>query len=165
MPGDAEPLSYTCRCLNVRIQSRSTSEACPIPEGQRDPRHKPVFVGQDGIAVVSHVIPVLYPSLNVVFWSCCQFLQAHPQVTFRTHLATVPLPRSSQRFRFTTLSCLICHIVVYRVCQVMRDTMEGEEGPVMPTEEWAEEATLKSASGWIEVYDDCLVSITWILVH
>lgn len=36
--------------------------------------------------------------------------------------------------------------------------MDSAEGPVLPTEEWAEEQVLQSGSGWIEMAKQCLVS-------
>jgi hypothetical protein len=36
--------------------------------------------------------------------------------------------------------------------------MDSAEGPVLPTEEWAEEQVLQSGSGWIEMAKQCPVS-------
>jgi hypothetical protein len=36
--------------------------------------------------------------------------------------------------------------------------MDSTEGPVLPTEEWAEDQVLQSGSGWIEMAKQCLVS-------
>jgi hypothetical protein len=36
--------------------------------------------------------------------------------------------------------------------------MDSTEGPVLPTEEWAEDQVLQSGSGWIEMDKQCLVS-------
>lgn len=57
-----------------------------------------------------------------------------------------------------SLTCLICQTLVYRVLQVITPDIDCGEGPIPPTEDWAESELLKTASGWIEVYKDCLVS-------
>jgi hypothetical protein len=36
--------------------------------------------------------------------------------------------------------------------------MDTIEGPVLPTDEWAEHEVLQSGSGWIELAKQCLVS-------
>lgn len=56
-----------------------------------------------------------------------------------------------------TLSCLICQIVVYRVLQNIPAKMEEKVGPMLPTDDWVEQETLKSATGWIELHKGCLV--------
>lgn len=45
---------FSCRCLNVRVSSRSPSEPPPEPT---DPRYALFFVGEDGISVVSTHCP------------------------------------------------------------------------------------------------------------
>ena len=37
--------------------------------------------------------------------------------------------------------------------------MQGQEGPQLPTEEWVEQEIMKSSSGWIEVHNQCSVSV------
>lgn len=61
----------------------------------------------------------------------------------------------------TSLSCLVCQTMVYRVSHEVMLAAAPKDGPVWPTNEWAESETLKSKSGWIEVYlgpNGCMVS-------
>ena len=58
------------------------------------------------------------------------------------------------------LSCLACKTPAYRVAQEISRGYEAREGPVVPTEDWVEQETLLSKSGWIEVFvgpGGCLV--------
>ena len=57
-----------------------------------------------------------------------------------------------------SLTCLVCQTLVYRVLQVITPDIDYGEGPVPPTEDWVESELLKTPSGWIEVYQDCIVS-------
>lgn len=59
--------------------------------------------------------------------------------------------------RHVILTCLVCQTLVYRVLQTISPDVESGEGPVLPNEDWAEKDVLKSATGWIEVFKDCLV--------
>ncbi|KAF8076721.1 hypothetical protein FPV67DRAFT_1618603 [Lyophyllum atratum] len=122
--------SYACKCLNVRIRPAATnSVATDLVE---DPNFTPVYVGEDGIAV------------------------AHPQVTVRTRTRGVPIAGTSRFSRYTTITCLLCDLLVYRVSQTYSADVEGKDGPLLPTEDWVERDILKSLSGWIEVHKDCL---------
>ncbi len=61
----------------------------------------------------------------------------------------------------TSLSCLVCQTTVYRVAHEVMLAAAPKDGPVWPTNEWTESETLKSKSGWIEVYlgsNGCMVS-------
>ncbi|TFY83692.1 hypothetical protein EWM64_g322 [Hericium alpestre] len=46
--------------------------------------------------------------------------------------------------------------LVYRVEVIVPPSMDGGEGPVLPTEEWVDHEVLKSSSGWIELSKQCL---------
>ena len=59
-----------------------------------------------------------------------------------------------------SLTCLICETLVYHISQIILPDVESGEGLVLPTDEWVEKEVLKSADGWIEVYQDALVSIS-----
>jgi hypothetical protein len=85
------------------------------------------------------------------------FLQAHPQVTVRTRTRGVPIAGTSRYARFTTITCLVCDLLVYRVYQTYAADVEGKDGPLLPTEDWVERDVLKSLTGWIEVHKHCLV--------
>ncbi|KAG5648785.1 hypothetical protein DXG03_000134 [Asterophora parasitica] len=80
----------------------------------------------------------------------------HPQVTVRTRTRGVPIAGSSRFSRYTTITCLLCQLVVYRVQQTYSTDVEGKDGPLLPTEDWVERDVLMSLSGWIEVHKDCL---------
>ena len=85
--------------------------------------------------------------------------QVHPQLTLRSRQHS-KAQSDSDRFlrRHTSLICLICRLSVYRVLQLIPPDMDSTEGPVLPTEEWAEDQVLQSGSGWIEMAKQCLVS-------
>ena len=48
---------------------------------------------------------------------------------------------------------------MYRVKQVLDVEADGGEGLVIPSDDWAEQDVLMSASGWVEVSQSCLVCI------
>ncbi|KAJ7246570.1 hypothetical protein B0H12DRAFT_758353 [Mycena haematopus] len=129
MPGSRSP-AYACGCLNVRITPVS-----PAPSQCTDPISTPDFrqvhVADEGIAV------------------------AHPQVTLRIRTRG-ELASRNRRARYTSLTCLICQVLVYRVYQIVSLDADGRDGPLMPTEDWVEQDILKSPSGWIEVHSQCL---------
>ena len=144
-------MAYACKCLNIRIESRNAPSEQP-PQLVSNPEFAPVFIGQDGIRVVSKrgrpPCRVSHPTLS----------QSHPQVTLRTRSRGIPISGTSQCTRYTSLTCLVCQTLVYRVHQVVPLDMQGQEGPQLPTEEWVEQEIMKSSSGWIEVHNQCSVS-------
>ncbi|KAJ6515400.1 hypothetical protein C8R45DRAFT_956389 [Mycena sanguinolenta] len=129
MPGSLSP-AYACGCLNVRITPVS-----PAPAQSTDPVSTPDFssvhVADEGIAV------------------------AHPQVTLRIRTRG-ELTSRNRRARYTSLTCLICQVLVYRVHQTVALDADGRDGPLAPNEDWVEQDILKSPSGWIEVHSRCL---------
>ena len=143
---------YSCRCLNVRIYPNSTQTTPPeliTPQAE----YTQVYVGEDGIQVVSNEILISFLPPN--------FLQAHPHVTLRTRTRGVPIEGTSRCSRYTTLTCLICQDLVYRVYQTVPIDLEGKEGPLLPTEDWVENEIMKSPNGWVEVSYQCLVSFSF----
>ena len=64
----------------------------------------------------------------------------------------------SRCIRFTTLTCLLCQTVAYRVQQLVASDVDLQEGPLLPSPDWVEQETLLSSCGWVEVHKDCLVS-------
>ncbi|KAJ7129223.1 hypothetical protein C8R44DRAFT_872515 [Mycena epipterygia] len=129
MPGTVSP-AYTCGCLNVRIT--------PVPQISGPPDtlaetsdFTQVHVADEGIQVV------------------------HPQVTLRIRTRG-ELTSRNRRARYTSLTCLVCQVLVYRVHQIVSLDADGRDGPLMPTEDWVEQDILKSPSGWIEVHKQCL---------
>lgn len=143
---------YSCKCLNVRIRAAA---AHPNPPDQAtDADYSQVYVGEDGILVVSGNISAWkFVVLRKQF-----FQQAHPQVTLRSRTRGVHITGTSRCSRFISLTCLICETLVYRVHQVIPIEIEGKDGPMLPTDEWVEHEIMKSLSGWIEVHKSCLVS-------
>ena len=50
---------YACKCLNVQITS-STQAPASSPEGTRDPAYEPIFVDDEGIAIVGFLFYKIY---------------------------------------------------------------------------------------------------------
>jgi hypothetical protein len=72
----------------------------------------------------------------------------------RIDAGTIPGPSKQRTPHSTVLSCLLCSMPVYRVCQGV--PVDGEVS--FQAGEWMEDSILLSRSGWIEVHRDCLVS-------
>ena len=87
------------------------------------------------------------------------FQQEHVQVTVRTRTPGTPILATSQYCRYITITCLLCHLLVYRVYQTYPADVDGKDGPLLPTDDWVERDIMKSLSGWIEVHNQCLVSL------
>lgn len=83
-------------------------------------------------------------------------LQRHTQLVLRTRSRSFPVPGSSNR-RYVSLTCLVCNTIVYRVEQAISADVEGKEGPVLPSPDWAEQEILKSPTGFIELHKGCIV--------
>jgi hypothetical protein len=142
--------NYACPCLNIQIRTHHPpSPSSPPP--LNDPHYQPVYVGQDGIAIVR----IRLVHFFILFIS---LFQLHPQLTLRSRINSSPQSGSEHLRRHTSLTCLICRLSVYRVLQSIPPDMDVTEGPVLPTEEWVEQEVLQSGSGWIELAKQCLVS-------
>lgn len=76
----------------------------------------------------------------------------------RTRKMGPPLGGTNRCVRYTTLTCLLCQTLAYRVQQLVPLDVEGQEGPLLPTYDWVEQDILMSSSGWIDVHSNCLVS-------
>ncbi|KAH7931149.1 hypothetical protein BV22DRAFT_1052884 [Leucogyrophana mollusca] len=129
-----DDVAHACKCLNIRIRPQPHHDKPPdfLRSGPGDSEYTLTYVGEEGLHV------------------------AHPQVTMRTRKLGPLVADSSRCIRFTTLACLLCQSLVYRVQQQVPPNIEGQEGPLLPTHDWVEQETLKSSSGWIEVHRDCL---------
>ncbi|KAI6152399.1 hypothetical protein BKA82DRAFT_12669 [Pisolithus tinctorius] len=125
-----------CKCLNVRIR--------PQPEHSRPPDFLIANIG--------------LPDYTLTYVGEHGLTIEHPQVTVRTRKIGQPMPDSPRSIRYTTLTCLICQTLAYRVQQLVTLDVDGQEGPLLPSSDWVEQETLKSSHGWIEVYKDCLAS-------
>lgn len=125
-----------CKCLNIRIRSRQPPPQSTPPDflkdGVTDSDYTLMYVGPDG--------------LNV----------AHPQVTMRTRKMGPSLGDTNRCIRYTTLTCLLCQTLAYRVQQLVPLDVEGQEGPLLPTYDWVEQDILMSSCGWIELHTECL---------
>lgn len=87
-----------------------------------------------------------------------KFTQAHPHITLRNRMRGTSIKGTSRCSRYTSLTCLICEVLVYRVHQIISLDVEGRDGPLLPTEEWVEHELMKSSTGWVEVHKQSLVS-------
>ncbi|KAG1782864.1 hypothetical protein EV702DRAFT_959144 [Suillus placidus] len=127
-----------CKCLNIRIESRQPPPQSPPPDFLKDSvtdsDYTLMYVGQDGLSV------------------------AHPQVTMRTRKMGLSLGDTNRCIRYTTLTCLLCQTLAYRVQQLVPLDVEGQEGPLLPTYDWVEQDILMSSCGWIEIHTECLDS-------
>lgn len=79
-------------------------------------------------------------------------------MTMRTRRMGSPIADTGRCIRYTTLTCLVCQTLTYRVQQLVPLDVDGQEGPLLPSLDWVEHETLKSLHGWIEVHNSCLVS-------
>ncbi|KAJ3573691.1 hypothetical protein NP233_g2269 [Leucocoprinus birnbaumii] len=125
-----QPQTFACKCLNVRLRTAPTESAAPEPSN--DAGFLKIHVGEDGIQV------------------------AHPQLTLRVKSRGESIPGTARWSRFTTLTCLVCDLAVYRVHQVISSEVEAKDLPLLPSDDWAEQEIMKSPNGWIEVSKDCL---------
>lgn len=129
-------ITRACKCLNIRIESRQPPPQSTPPDFLKDSvtdsDYTLMYVGQDG--------------LNV----------AHPQLTMRTRKMGPSLGDTNRCIRHTTLTCLLCQTLSYRVQQLVPLDVEGQEGPLLPTYDWVEQDILMSSCGWIEVHAECL---------
>ncbi|KAG1892012.1 hypothetical protein F4604DRAFT_1696881 [Suillus subluteus] len=125
-----------CKCLNIRIDSKQPPPQSTPPDFLKDSAtdsdYTLMYVGQDGLDV------------------------AHPQVTMRTRTMGPSLGDTNRCIRYTTLTCLLCQTLAYRVRQLVPLDVEGQEGPLLPTYDWVEQDILMSSCGWIEVHAECL---------
>ena len=85
--------------------------------------------------------------------------QTHPQVTVRTTTRPESIQGTLQHSRFTILTCLLCGLPIYRVFQSISLEIQGNESTLLPTDDWMEHDVLKSATGWIQVHKDSIVSV------
>ncbi|KAJ3800373.1 hypothetical protein GGU11DRAFT_773481 [Lentinula aff. detonsa] len=120
---------YSCKCINVQLQSSTpptTGAQSNLPPASE---WTTVFVPQD------EDIKIIYPHL-----------------TLRSRHRAPYIPDPTRCARYTTLTCLSCRTLVYRVHQtvLLDDEMNIREGPII-TKGWAETEVLHSSSGWLEV--------------
>lgn len=157
MNASDDQFSFACKCLNVRIKPQPPPVGSLSPTSDNAAEYKAVYVGSEGITLVSAIL--LAYTHNVELDA-----QAHPQLTLRTQSSGDPLKDTSRCTRSVTLTCLMCQTIVYRVQHTISIDSAGADGARLPTDDWAEQEILKSASGWVECHDTCLVSLSlWAL--
>ena len=146
--------SLACKCLNVRI----TTSAPPTgpPDYPRDADYTPFFVKDDGISVVC------FDSSLEIYARAQTLSQTHPQVTVRLTSTGIPIPGTSRCSRFVALTCLFCELPMYRVHQNISLDVDGTETTLLPSDEWVEHEILKSATGWIDIHKDSIVSVSLV---
>jgi hypothetical protein len=147
-------------CLPTMLVLASTCTSVPfiLPHPHRLPLSVTKIISPS--MLVKMAFPSYIPFPPFCFYILFIFLlQVHPQLTLRSR-AHSNVPSDSDHFfrRHTSLTCLICRLSVYRVLQLIPLDMDSTEGPVLPTEEWAEDQVLQSGSGWIEMAKQCQVS-------
>ncbi|KAJ4479132.1 hypothetical protein J3R30DRAFT_3474476 [Lentinula aciculospora] len=131
MIGNEQSTSYSCKCINIQLRSQPP----PSPGTQSDlppaPEWMTVFVPQD-------------EDIKIVF----------PHLTLRSRHRGPYIPDPTRCARYTTVTCLSCQTLVYRIHQVVSfdDEANIREGPIVTkVRGWAETEVLRSSSGWLEV--------------
>lgn len=125
------PSIYACPCLNVQVRPHPAQGDPPATHDE----FEPVYAGDEGISVT------------------------HTQLTLRTRLRPESDERNARSIRYVSLTCLICHCMVYRVQRILDPEVDNGEGPVLPADDWAERDLLKSGTGWVEVSKGCSVRV------
>ncbi|KAF5393035.1 hypothetical protein D9757_001196 [Collybiopsis confluens] len=120
---------HACKCLNVQLRSSpppSSSAESGLPSASG---WSTIFVAQD------EDIKITYPHL-----------------TLRSRHRAPYIPDPTRCARYTTLTCLACKTLVYRIHQAVSidDEVSIREGPIV-LKGWAETEVLRSSSGWLEL--------------
>jgi hypothetical protein len=160
--GSAGANEWTVSCLPTMLVPASTSTSVPfiLPHPSRLPHLVTKIISPSMLLRMAFPSYIPFPPRFFLYFIYFIFLlQVHPQLTLRSRTDS-KAQSDSDRFlhRHTSLTCLICRLSVYRVLQLIPPDMDSTEGPVLPTEEWAEDQVLQSGSGWIEMAKQCLVS-------
>ncbi|KAJ3849384.1 hypothetical protein EV368DRAFT_85607 [Lentinula lateritia] len=139
--GNEQNTLYSCKCINVQLKS----SAPPTTGAQSDlppaSAWTTVFVPRD------EDIKIIYPHL-----------------TLRSRHRAPYIPDPTRCARYTTVTCLSCQTLVYRIHQtvLLDDEVNIREGPII-AKGWVFEEVLRSSSGWLEVSTkDVLVGETAI---
>uniref|UniRef100_A0A0W0FC36 Uncharacterized protein n=1 Tax=Moniliophthora roreri TaxID=221103 RepID=A0A0W0FC36_MONRR len=123
--------TYACKCLNVKLRCKPLDE---LPDLPTSPDYKPVYIDSD-------------EDIKIVF----------PHLTLRTRKRAPYIPDPAKTARYTSLSCLCCQTLVYRVHRIVsvNDEHNLKEGPLI-TKGWTETEVLRSVSGWVEIFSEVL---------
>ncbi|EJD01144.1 uncharacterized protein FOMMEDRAFT_169318 [Fomitiporia mediterranea MF3/22] len=121
---------FACRCLNIRLYaSRENRKNSQEPLSSPSSEYQPLYVGEDGIKI------------------------SHNELTLRTRFAVSQDSSSaSGHSQQTLVTCLVCDTPAYRVKADVPPDEDAKQGPVLPTEDWAERNTLMSRSGLVDVH-------------
>ena len=155
---DDNPL-YACRCLNIRLCSGKSNEGAQR-QSQQDTsvEYLPLFVSDNGIKIVCMLFLRYIASIDILL-----HYQSHNELTLRVRARVVADSTSSTgRTQQTLVSCLVCDTAAYRVKTEVPPDEDAKEGPVLPTEDWAERDTLRSKTGYVDVHvgkEGCIVSV------
>ncbi|KAL0580512.1 hypothetical protein V5O48_001499 [Marasmius crinis-equi] len=124
-------ISYACNCLNVKLRCKRVDENPDLPSSQD---YTPVYIERD-------------EDIKITF----------PHLTLRTRKRAPFVPDPTKTARYTSLTCLCCETLVYRIHQVVSvdDHHNLKEGPII-TKGWTETEVLRSSSGWVEVHQHVL---------
>ncbi|TRM67860.1 hypothetical protein BD626DRAFT_107199 [Schizophyllum amplum] len=123
---------FSCRCLNIRVCEAPTDITYKsFVKLGADADFVPLYVGEHGVEA------------------------RHPQLTLRDRSRSSPLPDSPNSARYTSLTCLLCQSLVYRVQEIIDHENESKEGPVLPSDNWVEVDVLRSTDGWVEIQKSC----------
>ncbi|KAL5527376.1 hypothetical protein ACEPAG_6167 [Sanghuangporus baumii] len=128
---DDDVPTYACRCLNIRLSKGKSSKQGAQRQSQHDTsaEYVPLYVGDEGIKI------------------------SHNELTLRTRSRVVDDSTSSTgRTQPILVTCLVCDTAAYRVKTEVPPDEDAKEGPIMPTEDWAERDTLRSKSGYVDVH-------------
>ncbi|KAL5508263.1 hypothetical protein ACEPAH_5882 [Sanghuangporus vaninii] len=131
MSADDDVPTYACRCLNIRLCKGKTSEEGAQHQSQQDTStdYLALYVGDEGIKI------------------------SHNELTLRTRSRVAADSTSSTGHTQQTLvTCLVCNTAAYRVKTEVPPDEDAKEGPILPTEDWAERDTLRSKSGYVDVH-------------
>ncbi|KAL0070115.1 hypothetical protein AAF712_002602 [Marasmius tenuissimus] len=122
---------YACNCLNVKLRCKRSDGNPNLPSS---PDYTPVYTERD------EDIKIVYPHL-----------------TLRTRKRAPFVSDPAKTARYTSLTCLCCQTLVYRIHQVVsvNDEHNLKEGPII-TKGWTETEVLRSTSGWVEVFQHVL---------
>ncbi|KLO18060.1 hypothetical protein SCHPADRAFT_900052 [Schizopora paradoxa] len=123
--------AFACGCLNIKIYPKPTndnSEKSTSREPQATNEFVEVYVGEGGIIVL------------------------YSELTLRTRSAA-SVDSEGQKYQTVSVKCLACDLYVYRIRTNVSSDVDAKEGPLLPSEDWAEHDILRSRTGWIEVYN------------
>ncbi|KAL5488063.1 hypothetical protein ACEPAI_6171 [Sanghuangporus weigelae] len=128
---DDDAPTYACRCLNIRLCKGKTSKQGTQHQSQQkdtSAEYLPLYVGDEGIKI------------------------SHNELTLRTRSRVVSDSTSSTgRTQSMLVTCLVCDTAAYRIKTEVPPDEDAKEGPILPTEDWAERDTLRSKSGYVDV--------------